>query len=290
MTTLSSGDAVADLVRLLDLEEIDQDLHRGLPASHNQRERAFGGQVAAQALIAAIRSAADGFHVHSLHSYFLLPGDPAHPIVYDVERIRDGRSFQTRRVAARQHGRDIYYLTANFQKHEEGFEHQDAMPQVPPPEDSVDFLAIMAARDDAHARSLAREWAAVEVRAIGNSLSGLEKDPVRPAQQRVWLRISDRLPDDADVHVAAFTWASDISLLSASLSAHTLDHTEVQMASLDHTIWFHRPYRADEWFLYDQESPSAQGGRGLSIGRVYTRDGLLVATVAQEGIIRPRRT
>ncbi|MEP9383505.1 acyl-CoA thioesterase II [Nocardioides sp. KR10-350] len=286
---LTPQEAVASLVRLLDLEEIDQDLHRGLPAPDNDRGRAFGGQVAAQALIAAIRSAGDGFHVHSMHSYFLLPGDPLYPIVYDVERIRDGRSFQTRRVAARQHGRDIYYLTVNFQKHEEGFEHQDAMPSVPPPEKCLDWIDLMAKSSDQDARSLAREWAAVEVRVVGNSLLGLDPDPARPSQQRVWLRIADPLPDDPDIQAGAFTWASDISLLGASLAAHTLDTRRVQMASLDHTIWFHRPFRADEWWLYDQESPAAQGGRGLSIGRVFTADGTLVATVAQEGIIRPPR-
>jgi len=283
------AEAVADLVRLLDLERLDKDLHRGLPAKHNQRGRAFGGQVAAQSLIAAIRSADDGFTVHSMHSYFLLPGDPAYPIVYDVQRIRDGRSFQTRRVAARQHGREIYYMTANFQKHEEGYEHQDRMPEVPAPEECVDFLQLMASRDSRESRSLVREWTAIDLRVVGNSLMGLDPNPDRPAQQRLWLRIADRLPDAPEVHAAAFTWGSDISLLGASLAAHTLDSSKVMMASLDHTIWFHRPLRADEWWLYDQESPSAQGGRGLSLGRVFAQDGTLVATVAQEGIIRPPR-
>lgn len=285
----SASQAVSDLVRVLDLQEIDDDLYRGAP-SPNERGRAFGGQVASQSLMAAIRTAGDGFTVHSMHSYFLLPGDPLHPIVYDVDRIRDGRSFQTRRVVARQHGRPIFYLTANFQRHEDGFDHQDAMPDVPPPERGVDMLALMASAGFADGESLAKEWAAVDVRILGNSLRGLEPNPARPAQQRVWLRITDRLPDDPDLHVAAFAWASDISLLGAALAAHTLEHGRVQMASLDHAIWFHRPFRADEWWLYDQESPSASGGRGLSIGRVFTQDGRLAATVAQEGIIRPRRT
>ncbi|MEX0427044.1 acyl-CoA thioesterase [Nocardioides sp. DS6] len=287
MTTIAN-EAVASLVRLLDLEEIDLDLFRGAPAP-NERGRAFGGQVASQSLMAAIRTAGEGLHVHSMHAYFLLPGDPLKPIVYDVERIRDGRSFQTRRVAARQHGRDIFYMTANFQKHEVGFEHQDTMPEVIPPQAGVDMLKLMAKGESAEGAALAREWAAVEMRAVGNSQLGLEADPARPSQQRVWLRIADRLPDDAQIHQAAFTWASDITLLSASLAAHTLDTRHVQMASLDHAIWFHRPFRADEWWLYDQESPSAQGGRGLSLGRVFTADGTLVATVAQEGIIRPPR-
>jgi len=286
--TATAGEAVASLVNLLDLEEIDLDLFRGAP-SPNERGRAFGGQVASQSLMAAIRAAGDGFYAHSMHAYFLLPGDPHKPIVYDVERIRDGRSFQTRRVAARQNGRDIFYMTANFQRHEKGFEHQDAMPDVPPPEQGVDLLAVMAGGGHAEGEALAKEWAAVEVRAVGNSLSGLAADPARPARQRVWLRIADRLPEDPQIHRAAFTWASDITLLGASLSVHTLKTSEVQMASLDHAIWFHRPFRADEWWLYDQESPSAQGGRGLSLGRVFTADGTLVATVAQEGIIRPPR-
>jgi len=282
------AEAVADLVELLRLEKIEEDLFRGA-ASPNDRGRAFGGQVASQALVAAMQTAGDGFTVHSMHSYFLLPGDPMHPIVYDVERIRDGRSFQTRRVAARQHGRDILYLTASFQVHEEGFEHQDTMPAALPAEEAVDMHALMSKGGTAEGEALAREWAAVEARIVGNSLHGLERDPSHPAQQRVWLRIADRLPEDLNIHLAAFTWASDISLLGASLAAHTLDSSRVQMATLDHTIWFHRPFRADEWWLYDQESPSAENGRGLAIGRVFSADGKLVATAVQQGIIRPPR-
>jgi len=279
--------AVEALVRVLDLEELDNDLYRGAP-SPNERGRAFGGQVAAQALIAAIRTAGEGFHVHSLHSYFLLAGDPDNPIIYDVERIRDGRSFQTRRVVARQHGRTIYFLTASFQVSEEGFEHQDRMPEAPEPEKCLDFLAMMRERGR-QSKSLAKEWMAIDVRAVGNSLVGLPPDPAHPSRQRVWLRIAAELPDDPDLHLAAFTWASDISLLGTSLAAHTLDHSKVMMASLDHTIWFHRPFRADDWWLYDAESPAAGGGRGLSFGRVFTKDGTLVATTAQEGLIRPFR-
>lgn len=282
------AEAVADLVEVLDLEKIDEDLFRGAP-SPNERGRAFGGQVASQSLMASIRTAGEGFTVHSMHSYFLLPGDPMHPIVYDVQRIRDGRSFQTRRVAARQHGREIYYLTANFQVHEDGFEHHDAMPAALPADEGVDMLALMAKGGYAEGEALAREWAAVEVRIVGNSRDGLEPDPRRPAQQRVWLRIADRLPDDPNIHLAAFTWASDVSLLGASLAAHRTRSADVQMASLDHTLWFHRPFRADEWWLYDQESPSAENGRGLSLGRVFAADGRLVATAAQQGIIRPPR-
>lgn len=293
MTELASRtalQAVADLVSVLDLEEIDKDLFRGAP-SPNERGRAFGGQVASQSLMAAIRTVGEGLTVHSLHSYFLLAGDPDMPIVYDVDRIRDGRSFATRRVAARQHGHPIFYMTVSFHKHEEGYDHQDLMPSVRPPEAGIDMLELMARGGFAEGESLAKEWAAVDVRILGNSVAGgVEPSASRPSLQQVWIRIAERLPDDPNVHLAAFTWASDITLLGASLAAHTVKTAHVQMASLDHTIWFHRPFRADEWWLYDQESPSAQGGRGLSIGRVFTQDGVLVATAAQEGIIRPPRT
>ena len=288
MTDLNET-AVKALVDVLDLEEIDDDLFRG-HSEDNGRGRSFGGQVAAQALMAGMRSVPEEFFVHSAHSYFLLPGDPTESIVYDVERIRDGRSFLTRRIVARQHGRPIYYMTANFHKHEDGFEHQDVMPKVLPPEQGVDILKRMRERTDDEGRRLAQEWAAIEGRAVGHSLGGgLEDDPAHPSRQRVWLKINGTLPDDPQVQLGAFTWASDVSLLGASLAAHTLDHGEIQMASLDHAIWFHRPFRADQWWLYDQVSPSAQGGRGLSIGRVFAEDGRLVATVAQEGIIRPPR-
>ncbi|CAN5307153.1 MAG: acyl-CoA thioesterase [Nocardioides sp.] len=282
------SEAVEALVDVLDLEHLDDDLFRGRPAP-NERGRAFGGLVAAQALIAAIRTASEGFTAHSMHSYFLLPGDPSIPIVYDVQHIRDGRSFETRRVAARQHGRPIYFQTVSFQRFEEGFDHQDVMPDVIGPEHGLDMIKRMSEGTGPESSSLAREWAAVEVRAVGNSLMGLEADPTHPAKQRVWLRIAGTLPDDPTIQMAAFTWASDISLLTSSLSAHTLDSSRVQMASLDHSLWFHRPFRADEWWLYDQVSPSASGGRGFAIGRVYNQAGVLGATAAQEGIIRPPR-
>ncbi len=279
---------VQALVDLLDLEELDHDLFRGKPAP-NLRGRTFGGQVAAQALTAAIRAADAGFGVHSMHSYFLLPGDPLRPIIYEAERIRDGRSFQTRRVVARQQGRPIYYLTANFQVHEEGYDHQDAMPQVPPPEAGIDVRAEMLKSGDPRAMDLAREWGALDGRWLGDSNRGLEPDERHPSRARLWMRIADRLPDDPHLHLGMFTFASDVNLLGASLAAHGASSMDTQMASLDHAVWFHRPFRADEWWLYDQESPSASGGRGLSLGKVFTREGLLVATVAQEGVIRPLR-
>ncbi|MGZ4445341.1 MAG: acyl-CoA thioesterase [Nocardioides sp.] len=275
------------LLDLLDVERLDLDLFRGRPAD-TDRPRVYGGQVAAQALMAGIRTVDPAYVTHSLHSYFLLPGDTAVPIVYDVERIRDGRSFATRRVVARQHGRPIYYLTASFQRAEEGYDHQDAMPDVPSPEQGVDMIALMRQGGAPDADALAKEWSALEARHLGTSLRGLPEDPSRPARARMWIRVSDDLGDDPVDHLAAFTYASDMSLLGATLSAHPTNPAKVQMASLDHTIWFHRPFRADEWWLYDQHSPSAQGARGLAHARVFTQDGTLVATVAQEGLIRPR--
>ena len=281
-------DAVRDLVALLDLEYIDSDLFRGRQPD-SARPRVYGGQVAAQALIAGVRTVDPEFHAHSFHSYFLLPGDYAVPIVYDVERIRDGRSFLTRRVVARQHGRPIYYQTINFQRSEDGYDHQDAMPEVGPPADGFDLVELMRDRGNEEADALGKEWSAIEVRFLGNSRHGLPPDPRHPAQARMWIRIKEGLSEDPIEHMAAFAYTSDISLLGAALAAHDADPARTMMASLDHTIWFHRPFRADQWWLYDQWSPRAYGSRGLSLGRVFTQDGTLVATVAQEGLIRKRR-
>ena len=281
--------SAAELRALLDLEEIDTDLFRG-QQPETDRQRVFGGQVAAQALLAAARSLDPAYACHSLHSYFLRAGDTAVPIVYDVERLRDGRSFATRRVVARQHGRPIYYQTANFQRAEDGLEHQDVMPEVIPPEESFDLVDLIRSRSERGAAAFAKEWSALELRYVGTSAIGLEPDPRHPAQSRVWVRIRGTLSDDPLEHLAAFTYASDLTLLGAALVPHGLDFTSpgLQVASLDHTVWFHRPFRADEWWLYDQWSPSATGGRGLSLARVFTRDGTLVASVAQEGLIRVR--
>jgi len=275
-----------ELVALLDLERIDADLFRGRQPD-SERARVYGGQVAAQALIAGIRTVDPAYAVHSLHSYFLLPGDYSVPIVYDVERIRDGRSFQTRRVVARQHGRPIYFQSLDFQRAEDGFEHQDAMPEVKPPEDGLDLVEVMRRGGNEEAEALGKEWGAIDVRWLGNSRHGLEPDPDRPSQARMWVRLKEGLGDDPVVHLAAFTYASDVSLLGSTLAAHGGNPAKTQMASLDHTIWFHRPFRADEWWLYDQASPAAVGARGLAFGRIFTQDGTLVATVAQEGLIRP---
>ncbi|GAB3765730.1 acyl-CoA thioesterase-2 [Nocardioides ginsengisegetis] len=278
-----------DLVALLDLEDLDLNLFRGRQPD-TALQRVFGGQVAAQALLAAARTTDPAYVAHSLHSYFLLPGDTAVPIIYDVERLRDGRSFATRRVVARQHGRAIYYLTANFQRPEEGFEHQDVMPDVPAPEEGIDLGAMFRARGSGNTAEWEREWAALDVRYVGNSQQGLPEDPSRPARARLWIRVNGELSDDPLQHLAAFTYASDMTLLGSTLVPHGVHISTpgMQVASLDHTVWFHRPFRADQWWLYDQESPSASGGRGLAIARVFTQDGVLAASVAQEGLIRRR--
>ena len=283
-----------ELVELLDIESLDVDLYRGRQPD-TERQRVFGGQVAAQALIAGIRTTADDLHVHSLHSYFLRPGDTAVPIIYDVERLRDGRSFSTRRIVARQHGHPIYFMTANFQRPEDGFEHQDVMPEVAGPEAGIDFADLARGRG-ASSESFAKEWAALEVRYLGNSVNGwaydVTDDPSRPARAQLWIRVNGRLSDEPSEHLATFTYASDMTLLGAALVPHgvTVATPGLQPASLDHSIWFHRPFRADEWWLYDQWSPSASGARGLSLARVFTQDGTLVATVAQEGLIRMRQS
>jgi acyl-CoA thioesterase-2 len=279
-----------ELVDLLDLETIDLNLFRGRQPD-TELQRVFGGQVAAQALVAAARTVEEGVEVHSMHSYFLRPGDTAVPIVYDVDRVRDGRSFSTRRVLARQHGRPIYALTASFQVAEEGYEHQDPMPEVPGPDEVPDVRSLMA-EDPDRRRQWQREWGALELRLAGDSRpGGLFEGGEHASRVCFWVRVSPRLPDDALVHRAALTYASDVTILGATLVRHglTVASPAIQAASLDHTVWFHRPYRADEWLLYDQASPSAGGARGLAFGKLFTQDGRLVASVAQEGLIRPRR-
>jgi acyl-CoA thioesterase-2 len=276
-----------ELVALLDLETIDDNLFRGaqMPTT---RPVVFGGQVAAQSLVAASRTVAEPFTVHSLHSYFLQPGDPSTPTIYDVENLRDGRSFVTRRVTAQQHGRPIYSQTLSFHASEPGYDHQEQVPVAPDPDDPACRPVRRGSAEERHLD----QWEVADMRLVGTSADGsLEPDPCRPARQRVWLRVSSRLPDDPSWHRAAFTYLSDMTLIGAALAPHgvALGSGEVFAASLDHAVWFHRPFRADEWWLYDQVSPAARGGRGLVLGRVFSRSGELVASVAQEAVVRERR-
>ena len=280
--------SIDELVALLDLEEIEAGLFRGRQPD-TSLQRVFGGQVAGQALVAGVRTVERDREVHSLHAYFLRPGDISVPILYDVERTRDGRSFSTRRVVARQHGKPIFYMSVSFQVPEQGLDHQDPMPAVPGPEDCPelgDLLAQLTKRPREH---WDREWAALDVRYAGDSREGgMLHDPDHPAMARVWLRASGALPEHPWLHAAVLAYASDLTLLSASLVPHGLviGDPRLQPASLDHAMWFHRPFRADEWLLYDQVSPSASGGRGFATGRLFTGDGRLVASVVQEGLVR----
>lgn len=275
-----------ELLALLDLERIDDDLFRGaqMPTT---RPMVFGGQVAAQSLVAASRTVEDRFVAHSLHSYFLQPGDPTTPTIYDVENLRDGRSFVTRRVIAQQHGRPIYAQTVNFHLEEPGFEHEESMPDVPGPDDPSVRPVSRQAQEELHAD----QWNVADIRFVGSSADGLDDDPAHPGRQRVWLRVSSPLPDDQFWHRAAFTYLSDMTLIGAAMAPHGISfgRGDAFVASLDHAVWFHRPFRADQWWLYDQVSPSVSSGRGLVIARVFTQDGHLVASVAQEAVLRPRK-
>lgn len=281
--------SLEEVVHLLDLEKLEEGLFRGSQPEKSDLVRVFGGQVAAQALMAAQHTVPDDRHVHSMHVYFILGGDPAIPIVYDVENVRDGRSFTTRRVAARQHGEIIFYMTASFQVDEPGWDHQDAMPAVPSPDDSISLGDLVAQTSEQAAERWRREWSSFDIRYVGDNRDA--DDPQRhlvPAVQRLWFRADGTLPGSRHLHNAAFAYISDLSLLGASLVPHgvVIGSPQVKPASLDHTIWFHRPIAADQWLLYDQTSPSASGARGLSTARVFSEDGTLVASVAQEGLIR----
>lgn len=282
-----SQDAVDDLVALLDLESIEVNIFRGVspPA---ERQRVFGGQVAGQALVAAARTVEPENRVHSLHAYFLRPGDTRVPILYEVQRIRDGLSFVTRRVTAIQHGRAIFSLSASFQVPEDGFDHSATMPEVPAPESlptvQERWAEIAAERGDA------RFEIDLPFDLRNCDWSPEDRDRELPPYQRLWVKATGRLPDDPVLHACALTYASDMTLLDTALLPHGLGPIDnVFMASLDHAMWFHRPFRTDEWLLYSQETPSASGGRGFATGSVFTAEGKLAVTVVQEGLIRPPR-
>jgi acyl-CoA thioesterase II len=276
---------VDGLVQLLDLERIEENIFRGV-SPQVSLQRVFGGQVAGQALVAAGRTVAADRGVHSLHAYFIRGGDPSVPIVYTVDRVRDGRSFSVRRVAAIQHGQAIFTLSASFQLDQPGHEHGSAIPDVPGPETLPTLGERMDGFPELKRNRLPFPF---DLRYVDDPpwtqrVNGPRVDGVN----RVWMRATGRLPDDPLVHVCAMTFASDLTLLDAVLVrqgvAWGLD--PISGASLDHAMWFHRPFRADEWFLYESESPSASGSRGLAAGKIFTQDGRHVATVMQEGLLR----
>lgn len=278
------------LITTLDLEKLEEDLFRG-KSPQNGWQRVFGGQVIAQALMAAQRCVATDRFVHSLHAYFMRPGDPAVPIIYQVERIRDGASFTTRRVVAIQHGKAIFSMSASFQLDEEGLDHQVEMPAVPTPESLMgekEFRDVFLAKaPDAVRRYWGRERP-IEIRPV--SLVHYLSDEKLEPKAHIWVRTSAPPPDDRHYQAAILAYLSDMTLLDTSLYAHgtSIFDPSLQAASLDHAMWFHRPTRLDDWLLYTQDSPSASGARGMTRGSIYSREGVLIASVAQEGLIRKR--
>ncbi|HRK23329.1 MAG TPA: acyl-CoA thioesterase II [Beijerinckiaceae bacterium] len=281
---------ISDLLTILDLEPLEQTLFRGRVPQVGW-QRVFGGLVISQALVAAHRTV-DGREPHSLHGYFLLGGDPSVPIIYDVDRIRDGRSFTTRRVVAIQHGRPIFAMSCSFHEPEDGFDHQATMPDVPMPEDlpSIETVKKSVLPNLPHpVRAYFERERPIELRPVD-----FERYTASGSAQlgtQIWIRAAGRLPDDPGIHQSVLAYASDMTLLDCSLVPHNTSVFDpgIAPASLDHAMWFHRPFRADEWLLYSQESPNACAGRGFSRGLVFRRDGTLVASVAQEGLIRRKR-
>ncbi len=273
-----------EILKLLTLEQIDTDRFRG--QSHFMgSSNVFGGQVVGQALKAATLTASNR-QPHSLHSLFILPGNHRLPIEFEVERVRDGGSFSTRRVVAWQEDRRIFVMSASFQDHEEGLSHQSPMPVSAEPESLQSAVEAWRQR----AASANRPFVPVPVDFRLDSNADLYVNPPRAPYKKVWTRAPLPLPDDASVHEALFAYVSDYGLLWTALQPHgiAVGDPRLQIASLDHTIWFHRPFRMDDWLLFSMESPNASGGRGLTLARVYDRGGALVATVAQEGLIRLR--
>lgn len=268
--------------QILDLEQLEVNIYRGGVFSPESGflQRTFGGHVAGQSLVSAVRTVESKYLVHSLHGYFLRPGDARAPTIYIVERIRDGGSFCTRRVSAIQHGETIFSMSASFQTDQSGIEHQDAMPVAPPPDDIPDFKSASKVFEDASFRQF-DEW---DVRIVPRDQ--LKKVAGKASQQQVWFRHRDPLPDDHVLHICALAYMSDLTLLGSAQVNHSEERKHLMVASLDHAMWFMRPFRADEWLLYDQSSPSACGGRALTQGKIYNRYGDLVAAVMQEGLTR----
>lgn len=282
--------AVSQLLSILDLERLEHNLFRG-SSPQDGWQRVFGGQVIGQALTAAERTV-EGRAAHSLHGYFLRPGDPKVPIIYEVDRIRDGRSFTTRRVVGIQHGEPIFSMSASFHVEEPGYEHQiDAQP-IAPPDTLVPVRTLVeqiTEQMDPAVRAYFERERPIELRPVDlRHYVGHER---LPPHQVVWIRITGSLPDDPAMHRCALAYASDLTLLDTSLFPHgrNVFERDMMLASLDHAMWFHRPFRADEWLLYVQDSPSARGARGFNRGLIYDQAGALVASVTQEGVIRERR-
>ena len=285
--------AVQELVDILNLEPLELNLFRGR-SPQSRWQRVFGGQVIGQALVAACRTVGDvrARPPHSLHAYFLIGGDPKVPIVYEVDRIRDGRSFTTRRVVAIQHGQAIFSVSVSFHLDEPGLSHQFEMPDVPKPEDlpsEAEFKEkVWPLMPEAVRRYYERERP-IELRPVEyNRYIG---EAPQDGRFHVWVRATGRLPDEPAIHQCVLAYASDMTLLDAALIAHgrTVFSDDIMAASLDHALWFHRPFRADEWLLYAQDSPNLAGSRGFARGLIFSRDGRLVASVAQEGLLRQRR-
>jgi acyl-CoA thioesterase-2 len=283
--------AIEDLLSILDLEKLEENLFRGR-SPQTSWQRVFGGQVIGQALVAACRTVdVAGRPPHSLHAYFLLGGDPKVPIIYDVDRIRDGKSFTTRRVVAIQHGQAIFTMAVSFHGEEPGFTHQAKMPAVPRPDElrsEAEIRLALPTMPEPVRRFFERERP-IELRPVeyDRYLGKISED----GRFNIWIRAIGRLPDDPAIHQCVLAYASDMALLDASLIPHgrTVFDRRIMAASLDHALWFHRPFRADEWLLYAQDSPNASGARGFSRGLIFAQDGSLVASVAQEGLIRERR-
>ena len=291
-TTQPRISALDNLVSILDLEPLEQNLFRGRSPKEGW-QRVYGGQVLGQALVAAVRTVEPDRIAHSMHAYFLLAGDPKVPIIYEVERIRDGGSFTTRRVKGIQHGRAMFAMSVSFQKAETGYDHAAKMPDVPPPEDlpsEHDLIGQILKSVPDNMRNYWERERPIEMRPVDVSryLAREKHEPV----QHLWMRANGRLPDAFPLHQCVLAYASDFTLLDTALIAHgkLLFDKDIQLASLDHALWFHRPFRADDWLLYVQDSPSAHGARGFCRGSVFTRDGVLVASVTQEGLMRKRDT
>ncbi len=283
---------VDDLLLLLDLEPLEVNIYRGQNRDIGTG-RVFGGQVFAQALVAARRTVEGAREAHSVHGYFILPGDLKAPIVYFVDRLRDGSSFTTRRVTAIQHGQAIFNLSASFQVAEQGIEHQESMPSVPAAEvltSELELIREMASRIPEPLRPVLTQERPIDFRPV-DPLDPFDPKP-RPPVRHVWFKSLGPLPDDPLLHQAVLAYASDHGLLGTALQPHGLSFRSpgMQLASLDHAVWLHRPFRVDEWMLYSMDSPVTAGARGFVRGSIFTQDGTLVASVAQEGLMRLRTT